>query len=82
MNALLRIAGEMRAAEQATGDRAYDRLRACVAEGIEIDLSDHELIQACSRALWHREYGTVQLGLTELEIRTAADAVRALERAA
>lgn len=82
MNALARIAEDMRNAERTGGDRAYHALCRVATEGGEITLSDHELVQAISRALWQRQLFTAQLGLTELEIRTSADAVRQHERRA
>ena len=76
---LRRIAAEFRDAQRPVNDRAYDRLREAIAEGNEIGLSDHELVLAISRALWHHELATAQLGLTELEIRTAANTRYAYE---
>lgn len=71
---LARVAHEMRVAQMPTGDRAYHHLRDAVANGTEIALSDHELVLGISRALWNRQIGAAQIGLNELEIRTAADA--------
>lgn len=75
MNALARIADEMRVAAMPTGERAYARLRAAATDGTEIELSNHELVLGISKALWNRETATAQLGLSELETRTALDAV-------
>lgn len=69
------VIAEIREYQQPTQDRAYARLCRAVQEGAEISLSDHDLVLAISRALWERQLATVQLGLTELEIRTAGDAV-------
>lgn len=72
---LARIAREIVEAQRPSSDRAYDRLLAAVRDGTAIDLSDHDLVLAVSRALWNRELATAQLGLTELEIRTAVGTV-------
>jgi hypothetical protein len=71
VTALTRVAEEMRVAQMPTGDRAYHGLRDAVANGTEIGLSDHELVLAISKSLWQRELATAQLGLSELELRTA-----------
>jgi hypothetical protein len=82
MSVLDRVAHDMRVAQMPTGDRAYHRLRDAVANGTEITLSTHELVLAISRALWNREIAAAQLGLNELELRTALDAVPAHGRVA
>lgn len=82
MNALARIAKEMQDRQRLEGDRAYQRLCTYATEGGELNLSDHQLVMAINRALWARELPTVQLGLNELEVRTAADAVAMAERRA
>lgn len=79
-DSLARIAIEMIEAQRPKADRAYDRLRAAATDGSEIGLSDHELVMAISVALWNRELLTVQYGLSELELRTAADAQAMAER--
>lgn len=71
MNALARIALEMRVAEMSSGDRAYHHLQDAVHNGTEIAMTDHELVLATSKALWQRELATAQLGLSELETRIA-----------
>jgi hypothetical protein len=70
-NVLTRVANEMRVAAMSTGDRAFHHLRDAAATGGEITLSAHELVLAISQALWARELATAQLGLSELEVRTA-----------
>lgn len=82
MNALARIAHEITEARRPVADRAYDHLLSAVHEGTEIGLSDHELVLAISRALWNHELATTQLGLSELEIRTAANTIYETERRA
>lgn len=82
MSALKRVASEMRLAALPIGDRAYHALRDAVGNGTEIALSNHELVLAISRALWNRELAAAQLGLSELEVRTALDAVPDDERRA
>lgn len=79
MNALARIAREITEAQRPLSDRAYERLCTNVLEGTEITLSDYELVLAIQRAIWQRELATAQLGLTELEIRTAANTIHAEE---
>lgn len=74
MNALARVAEEMRVAQLPTGDRAYLSLREAAANGTEIALSTHDLVLGVSKALWQRELATAQLGLSELETRTALTA--------
>lgn len=76
MNALARIAHDMRVAEMPTGARAYERLKLAAEEGTEINLSTHELVLGLNRALWARELGLVQIGLSELETRTSLAAVQ------
>jgi hypothetical protein len=64
MSALTRIAHDMRVAAMGTGDRAYHGLRDAVANGTEIDLSDHDLVLALGRRLWSKRPS--QLGLRPL----------------
>jgi hypothetical protein len=79
---LARIGRELVEAERPLGERAYERLRCVVQEGTEIDLTNHQLVLAVSQALWNHELATVHLGLSELETRTALDAVDHGRRAA
>lgn len=79
---LAKIIKEMQEAQRPKSHRAYDRLRDAALHGEELNLSDHDLVLAISVALWNREPITAQYGLSELEIRTAADAVAMAERRA
>lgn len=74
IDVLARVAHDMRVAQMPSGDRAYAHLKDTAKTGADLHLTDHELVLAVSRALWNHELATAQLGLSELEIRTA-DAV-------
>lgn len=76
LNALARVAHDMRVAEMPTGERAYEHLKQSAEEGTELHMATHDLVLALSRALWNRDLGLVQIGLTELETRTSLAAVQ------
>lgn len=72
---LARIARDMRVTQLPTGARAYAQLVTAAEDGTAINLSDHELVMAVSRAVWNGELALAALGLSELELRTSLDAV-------
>lgn len=80
MNALARIAQEIAAARKPAVERAYDALREAAKHGHALDISDHDLVGAVSMAVFNHEPITAQYGLNELQTRTSADALRAVER--